>query len=434
MNAEKTFLKNHIQSKIQTKFIKSKKESIVSININKKKHSTRNRVFSNLDITLNNKTYSNIDIPPIHLTNKKESKYKRIFKQNGNLTVNRTKNMNSMKNIRENNVRNSFNKKQSIKDYKKILGKLRLFKDNENDSNTVDIKSYETTLEMPSISETQEKKLSLLSSSLLILTQNDELLYNNNNYDEKLESSIEFIIEYLSIKDLFNLSLINKEFHKIIIKYLLEKAEIKLQKIKEKINQIIIDSKGFINTKEKEFKIFEKTIFDERAMNLINSISKKKLFKEKSSLMNNKDIILIFELFFISIGKKYDIIQFDTNDTETKIKRWSYFCKYFTDNETEHLKNIIEKNIVKGKFSDEIINSLYDWSFKNIDKIKPNHFQIINKDISIFAYIIKDLLDYFGINKENKVSTQKLYTLNSIRLNVNEKLVSKLNQMLIKYD
>ena len=427
-------MKNHIQSKIQTKFIKSKKESIVSININKKKHSTRNRVFSNLDITLNNKTYSNIDIPPIHLTNKKESKYKGIFKQNGNLTVNRTKNMNSMKNIRENNVRNSFNKKQSIKDYKKILGKLRLFKDNENDSNTVDIKSYETTLEMPSISETQEKKLSLLTSSLLILTQNDELLYNNINYDEKLESSIEFIIEYLSIKDLFNLSLINKEFHKIIIKYLLEKAEIKLQKIKEKINQIIIDSKGFINTKEKEFKIFEKTIFDERAMNLINSISKKKLFKEKSSLMNNKDIILLFELFFISIGKKYDIIQFDTNDTETKIKRWSYFCKYFTDNETEHLKNIIEKAIVNGKFSDEIINSLYDWSFKNIDKIKPNHFQIINKDISIFAYIIKDLLDYFGINKENKVSTQKLYTLNSIRLNVNKKLVSKLNQMLIKYD
>ena len=427
-------MKNHIQSKIQTKFIKSKKESIVSININKKKHSTRNRVFSNLDVTLNNKTYSNIDIPPIHLTNKKESKYKRIFKQNGNLTVNRTKNMNSMKNIRENNVRNSFNKKQSIKDYKKILGKLRLFKDNENNSNTVDIKSYETTLEMPSISETQEKKLSLLGSSLLILTQNDELLYNNINYDEKLESSIEFIIEYLSIKDLFNLSLINKEFHKIIIKYLLEKAEIKLQKIKEKINQIIIDSKGFINTKEKEFKIFEKTIFDERAMNLINSISKKKLFKEKSSLMNNKDIILLFELFFISIGKKNEIIQFDTNDTETKIKRWSYFCKYFTDNETEHLKNIIEKAIVNGKFSDEIINSLYDWSFKNIDKIKPNHFQIINKDISIFAYIIKDLLDYFGINKENKVSTQKLYTLNSIRLNVNEKLVSKLNQMLIKYD
>ena len=56
--------------------------------------------------------------------------------------------------------------------------------------------------------------------------------------------------------------------------------------------------------------------------------------------MNNKDIIFLFELFFISLGKKIDIMQFDTND-------------------------------------------------------------IINKDIAIFAYIIKNILDYFGINKEN---------------------------------
>lgn len=70
-------------------------------------------------------------------------------------------------------------------------------------------------------------KLSHLCSSLLNLSQNDELLNNTlNNYEEKLESSIEYIIEYLSIKDLFNLVLINKEFYKIIIKYFIEKIEI----------------------------------------------------------------------------------------------------------------------------------------------------------------------------------------------------------------
>ena len=93
--------------------------------------------------------------------------------------------------------------------------------------------------------------------------------------------------------------------------------------------------------------------------------------------MNNKDIIFLFELFFIS---------------------------------------------------------LYEWSYKNIDKINPKHFQIINKDIAIFAYIIKNILDYFGINKENKVNYQKLFTLYNIRLNVNEKINSKLNQMLFKFD
>ena len=127
-------------------------------------------------------------------------------------------------------------------------------------------------------------------------------------------------------------------------------------------------------------------------------------------------------------------MQFDTNDEETKIKRWNYFCQYFNQNKNEYLKNIIEKALFNGKFSNEKINALYNWSFEYLDKIKPNHFQLINKDIAIFSYIIKDLLDYFGISKESKVNYQKLYTLYSIRLNVNEKIVSKFNQMLIKFD
>ena len=142
---------------------------------------------------------------------------------------------------------------------------------------------------------------------VLNLSQNDELLYTLNNYEEKLESNI----------------------------------EIKIEKIKEKINEIINKSKVYINIKEKEFKKLEINIFNEREINLIST---KKLFISKSFLMNNKDIIFLFELFFIS---------------------------------------------------------LYEWSYKNIDKINPNHFQIINKDIAIFAYIIKNILDYFGINKEN---------------------------------
>ena len=283
-------------------------------------------------------------------------------------------NINSENRNKAINKNKTFIKKKSIINYTNKFNKLHLFKEN----NALDIKSYETTFVTPTTSEKQEMKLSHLCSSLLNLSQNDELLNNTlNNYEEKLESSIEYIIEYLSIKDLFNLVLINKEFYKIIIKYFIEKIEIKIEKIKEKINEIINKSKGYINIKEKEFKKIEKNIFNEREINLINLISTKKLFISKSFLMNNKDIIFLFELFFIS---------------------------------------------------------LYEWSYKNIDKIKPNHFQIINKDIAIFAYIIKNILDYFGINKENKVNYQKLFTLYNIRLNVNEKINSKLNQMLIKFD
>ena len=90
--------------------------------------------------------------------------------------------------------------------------------------------------------------------------------------------------------------------------------------------------------------------------------------------------------------------------------------------------------MIINKISNEIINSLYEWAFKFLDKIKPNHYQKINKDIAILAFIIKDLLDYFGINYENKVEAQKLYILNNIRLNINEKVAQKLNQMIIKFE
>ena len=310
---------------------------------------------------------------------------------------------------------------------------MKLFHENRNDSNTLDIKSYETNFITPSISENQEQKLYVLSSPLLSLTQKDELLINNN-CEEKLESNIDFIIGYLSIKDLLNLALVKKEFYKIIIKNFADKTELKIEKIKEKINDIIIKGKGYIKLKNKYFDKIEKSIFDERAMNLIDSISKKKLFKEKSSLMNNQDIILLFEIFFIFVGKKYDIVQFDANNSDIYKKRWNYFCNYFNNKESKYIKNIIENDLINRKISNEIINSLYEWSYKLIDKIKPNHFQIINKDIAIFSYIIKDLLDYFGISNEIKVNLQKLYILHNVRLEVNEKIYSKLNQMLNKFE
>lgn len=401
---------------------------------------TRNIILSNTYLTEKNKFNLSIKNTPNIITSKKKSKFKKIFRKSCLLTakLNKTRaffGANISTNTKGLNVRGSYNKKINIKNYRNVLTKMRLFHDkfNKNDSNTVDITSYETNFITPSTSESQEHKLYILSSSLLSLTQKDELLIDNK-YEEKLESNIDFIIDYLSLKDLFNLSLINKEFYKIILKNFVNKIEIKIEEIKGKINEIIIKGRGYIKLKNKDFNKIEKNIFDERAMNLIDSISKKKLFKEKSSLMNNKDIILLFEIFFISIGKKFDIVQFDTNDSNINQKRWSYFCNYFNNNEIKYIKNIIEKSLINKKLSNEIINSLYEWSNKFLDKIKPYHFQIINKDIAIFSYILKDLLDYYGISNEKKVNLQNLYILHSIRLDVNEKIYIKLNQMINKFE
>ena len=64
------------------------------------------------------------------------------------------------------------------------------------------------------------------------------MFYEKISFEECLESSIEYIYEYLSIKELFNLGLINKEFYKIIIRYLISKTEKKVENIKSKINEL----------------------------------------------------------------------------------------------------------------------------------------------------------------------------------------------------
>jgi hypothetical protein len=50
---------------------------------------------------------------------------------------------------------------------------------------------------------------------------------------------------------------------------------------------------------------------------------------------------------------------------------------------------------------------LYEWSHNKINIITPNYFQKINKDIAILVFIIRDLLECFGISQDKKINPQK---------------------------
>ena len=161
---------------------------------------TRNIILSNTYLTERNKFNLSIKNTPNIITSKKKSKFKKIFRKSCLLTakLNKTRaffGANNSTNTKGLNVRGSYNKKINLKNYRNVITKMRLFHDklNKNDSNTVDITSYETNFISPSTSESQEHKLYILSSSLLSLTQKDELLIDNK-YEEKLESNIDFII------------------------------------------------------------------------------------------------------------------------------------------------------------------------------------------------------------------------------------------------
>ena len=182
----------------------------------------------------------------------------------------------------------------------------------------------------------------------------------------------------------------------------------------------------------------------QKSISLLNSISKINFIKSiKSCIINNninknkfiKKIILIFDLYFISIGKK-NILNNLNSDYNKKIE---YICNHFKNNKIKLLGKIIENDLKNKKFDDLIINNLYEYSKENIDEINPNYYKKINKDIAIFAFIIKNILDFVGISNidnksDNKNNEQKCIIIHKSRLNAKNMLLDKLNQILNKFD
>ena len=89
----------------------------------------------------------------------------------------------------------------------------------------------------------------------------------------------------------------------------------------------------------------------------------------------------------------------------------------------------IENNLNGKIFDDNIINSLYKFSYKYLNIISPNHFQKINKDIAILVFIIKDLLEHIGILTDKKLEPEKEIILINSRLRSNKEILNKLNEI-----
>ena len=144
---------------------------------------------------------------------------------------------------------------------------------------------------------------------------------------------------------------------------------------------------------------------------------------------------MIFDIYFISIGKKNALNNLNSDNN----KKIEYICNYFKNNKTKLIGNIIENDLKIKKFDDLIINNLYEYSKEYIDIINPNYYKKINKDIAIFVFVIKNILDFVGISfinnkEENKNNEQKVINIHKSRLNAKNIILDKFNQILNKFD
>ena len=256
----------------------------------------------------------------------------------------------------------------------------------------------------------------------------------NNTYTlaERFENCIEYLIKYLTKEEFLKIGLINKECFKMIMHYLISKKEDAIDDVKEALSTLknnnpdVIDQNDLNNNFT--IKPFECNFHSCRAITLLNSIPIENIFYDHNAIdLKNKNIILVFDLFFIALGYKQKIISFK-NDIKSK---WDFYKTFFEKNNNIYFGNSIE-NKIKGKiFDNEIINSLYEYSKNYINIITPSYFKKINNDIALFVFIVKNILEHVGITKDasNKKNATKLYLLYNARICVNSIILQKLNKI-----
>ena len=85
----------------------------------------------------------------------------------------------------------------------------------------------------------------------------------------------------------------------------------------------------------------------------------------------------------------------------------------------------------KLNFNDENINSLYEYSYNKLNIISPKNFIRVNKNVTWFCYLIKNIFEHLGIlNKDNNnKNIKQIYNVFCSRLNINQELIKKFQAM-----
>ncbi len=96
------------------------------------------------------------------------------------------------------------------------------------------------------------------------------------------------------------------------------------------------------------------------------------------------------------------------------------------------LGTLIEKEINGKIFDNDTISSLYRYSYKYISMISPNRFQKTNKDVAIFVFVIKNILEHIGALDQYNIKPDKEYILYNARLINNKTILDELNRFFDK--
>lgn len=449
-----------------------------------------NKKERNYKSKISNDINSNVDVKSAKKRKKNDKSFKaiKIDKKNKNnrhstpLTLKEKNKNNQDKNDSELNISNNKNDKNKFvkKGYKTSINFYSKKKNKTYAGSSINDFSMDNISDNKIIED--EKNLMSLCDSLLVDVNKDELLVSNsklmqidnldddlglnkisfpnlndfgknntnkNSFDEKLNSCIQYFIQFLSIKDILNLCQTKKKILKIVLDLQIKNTKKSIDEINSILKEKNIDINNINDiSQSKKVKPFEFNSNSLKSISYLNVISKTNFIKSidnnypqnapnKNNNKNISKIVLIFDIYFIALGRKKIINDMNGNNN-LKIE---YICNYFKNNKNKSIGSIIENELKGKKFDDVIINSLYEYSLKYANIINPNYYKKINKNIAILVFLIKNILDYAGIphvdnnnNNNNKANEQKIILLNKSRLNANKAILEKYTEILNKFN
>lgn len=376
-----------------------------SFNLNVLENNVNKDIKKQTTVDLNNNSVNN--------SNPNENKTINNIKT---ITTESNKNLQNNSNISNNNQ--SSNNANANNENSKSSNKLnKIINPKNNPTNFLEDEINFTLVEDSHLEENDNDKTIDLNISGL----SDQL-----SLEEKFEAHLDEISRYLDMKDLCNIMLLNKECFTSIMNVLISKTEITIDILEEEINKLKETNKD-IDFNKINIAPFKFSSNSARAISLLNNSSECNLIKFNKGESINKELFIIFGIFFIAAGKKKEYLRL--NSEEEKI---NYICKYFkNDIKKMSLGSLIEKEINEKVFDDGIISSLYKYSYKHINIISPNRFQKTNKDVAIFVFVVKNILEHIGA-LDQQIKPEKEYILYNARLKDNKSVLEQLNNFFDK--
>ena len=357
-----------------------------------------NKKERNYKSKISNDINSNVDVKSAKKRKKNDKSFKaiKIDKKNKNnrhstpLTLKEKNKNNQDKNDSELNISNNKNDKNKFvkKGYKTSINFYSKKKNKTYAGSSINDFSMDNISDNKIIED--EKNLISLCDSLLVDVNKDELLVSNsklmqidnldddlglnkisfpnlndfgknntnkNSFDEKLNSCIQYFIQFLSIKDILNLCQTKKKILKIVLDLQIKNTKKSIDEINSILKEKNIDINNINDiSQSKKVKPFEFNSNSLKSISYLNVISKANFIKSidnnypqnvsnKNNNNNISKIVLIFDIYFIALGRKKIINDMNGNNN-LKIE---YICNYFKNNKNKSIGSIIENEYLERR-------------------------------------------------------------------------------------